>query len=231
MTLPKTEGYEDSQETREVICDVGRRMYARNLVAATDGNISVRLRNGNVLGTPSAMPKGLMTPEDLVVCDVKGEKVAGNGRVTSEIFTHLAVYEERPDAHAVVHAHPPNAVACTLAGLALAEPLLPEIIATLGGVPTADYAAPGTPEGSEVIRELIRDCDAVMLDRHGAVTLGSTLMDAYHRLEKVEHAAETIIAARSLGEPIRLPNKEIEKLYRLGADYGATGKHYRPRKP
>ena len=227
MNLPAGEGYEDSEEIRQEICEVGRRMYARNLVAATDGNISVRLRDGNILGTPSAVSKGFMEPGDLIVCDAKGQKVAGNGKVTSEIFTHLAVYEERPDAHAVVHAHPPKAVACTLAGISLAEPLLPEVIGTLGGIPTADYATPGTREGSEVIRDLIRECDAVMLDRHGSVTLGSTLGDAHRRLEKIEHAAETIVAARSLGEPIRLPEEEIEKLYRLGVDYGATGKRYR----
>jgi L-fuculose-phosphate aldolase len=227
MNSSATNVYEDSAETREEICEVGRRMYARNLVAATDGNISVRLRDGNFLGTPSAVSKGFMAPGDLIVCDADGNKVSGSGKVTSEIFTHLAAYEERPDANAVVHAHPPNAVACTLAGISLAEPLLPELIGALGGIPTADYAMPGSREGSEVIRNLIRECDAVMLDRHGSVTVGLNLRDALYCVEKLEHAAETIIAAYSLGKPVRLPEEEIEKLYRFGADYGATGKRYR----
>lgn len=214
-------------ELREEICEVGRRMYAKNLVAATDGNISARLGPGRFLCTPSGVSKGSMRPADLLIADGAGEKLAGEGRVTSEFFTHLAAYEERPDVFAVVHAHPPKAVGFTLAGVSLADAVLPEVVYSIGGIPTAAYATPGTREGGAVIRELIRRCDALMLDRHGAITVGNNPLDAYFKLEKIEHAAETILTARILGAVRGLDPLEIEKLYALGQDYGISGQQYR----
>lgn len=214
-------------ELRTFICEIGRRMYARNLVAATDGNISVRLGEDRFLCTPSGVSKGFMQPDDLVVANASGELVEGTGKVTSEIFTHLAAYEERPEINAVVHAHPPTAVGLSVAGVSMTEPVLPEVLASIGGIPCTEYATPGTIEGASVIRELIRECDAVMLDRHGAVTVGETLLDAYLKMEKVEHAAESLLVACQLGDVRRLTREEIEKLYEARLAYGAKGKVYR----
>lgn len=213
-------------ELREAICEFGRRMYARNLVGGTDGNLSARLPDGTFLCTPSGVSKGYMKPEDLIVADGQGNKVRGTGKVTSEFFTHLACYEERPDISAVVHAHPPMATAFTLAGVSLAEPVLPELVAALGGIPVTAYATPGTPEGNEVIRPLIRLCDGVMLDRHGAVTVGTSLESAYFKLEKIEHSATVLLAARQLGAVSRLGTAEVERVLATRAPYGATGPVY-----
>ncbi len=212
---------------REAICEIGRRMVARNLVAATDGNISVRIGADRYLCTPSGVSKGFMRPADLVIADGGGEKVEGAGKVTSEFFTHLAAYEERPDVQAVVHAHPPHAVAFTLAGLSLTEPILPEVVYALGGVPTAPYATPGTRDGANAIRALIRECDALLLPRHGSITVGRDLMDAYLKLEKVEHACQTLLLGRLLGEATPLGNAEVARLHALGREYGVTGRLYR----
>src|SRR5205085_11001776 len=130
-----------------------------------------------------------------------GALVHGEGTVTSEFFTHLAVYEERPDVRAVIHAHPPMCTAITLAGIDMTLPLLPELVAAVGGVPTCRYATPGTREGADAVRIPIRDADAVLLDRHGAVTAGHTLLDAYHKMEKIEHAATILIAAYTHHDP------------------------------
>ena len=180
-------------ESREAICEVGRRLYAKNLAVATDGNVSVRLGPNRYLCTPSGVSKGFMAPEDLIIADGTGAKISGDGKVTSEFFTHLAAYEERPDINAVIHAHPAKAIAFTLAGISLAECILPEVVYSIGGIPTTEYATPATREGSEVIRPLIRQCDAVMLNRHGAVTVGVNVFDALFKMEKVEHAAETLL--------------------------------------
>lgn len=209
-------------DLRSLICEIGRRMYMRNLVAATDGNISVRLDAGRFLCTPSNCSKGFMRPEDIVVADARGEKVSGAGRVTSEFFTHLAAHEERPDITAVVHAHPPMATALMVAGLGLEEPVLPEVVMALGAIPTAPYATPGSREGADAIRVLIRSHDAILLDRHGALTLGATLIDAYHRIEKVEHAAEILMAARAIGAPRLLDASQIARLKQSGAHYSAS---------
>lgn len=213
-------------ELRKAVCEAGRRLYARNLVAATDGNISARLGPDRYLCTPSAVSKGFMSPNDLVIADGQGKRVSGNGKVTSEFFTHLAAYEERPDVKAVVHAHPPKAIAFTLAGISLAECVLPEVVYTIGGIPTTEYATPATREGSEVIRSLIRECDAVMLARHGAVTVGVTVFDALFKMEKIEHAAETLLTAQLLGQVPTLTKKEVEKLYKVREQYGVSGKAF-----
>ncbi len=216
----------DSDTLREQICEIGRRMYARNFVAASDGNITARLDDGTFLCTPSGVSKGFMKPEDLIIADARGEKVSGTGKVTSEFFTHLACYEERADVHGVVHAHPPHAIAFTLAGLSLSEPVLPEVIAAFGGIPTSAYATPGTPEGNEVIRPLIRQCDAAMLDRHGSVTVGKSVEEAYFKLEKLEHAAQTLFAARLLGNMAHLSADEVDRTLEARRAYGATGPVY-----
>lgn len=213
-------------ELREAICEFGRRMYARNLVGGTDGNLSARLPDGSFLCTPSGVSKGYMKPDDLIVADGKGMKIRGTGKVTSEFLTHLACYEERPDINAVVHAHPPIATAFTLAGISLAKPVLPELVAALGGIPVTAYATPGTPEGNDVIRPLIRLCDGVMLDRHGSVTVGTSLESAYFKLEKIEHSATVLLAARQLGGASLLGAAEVERVLATRAPYGATGPVY-----
>jgi L-fuculose-phosphate aldolase len=213
-------------DLRKAICEVGRRLYAKNLVAATDGNISVRLGPSRYLATPSGVSKGFMQPNDLLIADGKGNRLSGNGKVTSEFTTHLAAYEERPDIHAVVHAHPPKAIGFTLAGISLAECVLPEVVYSIGGVPTSSYATPATPEGAEAIRGLIRMCDAVMLDRHGALTAGKDVYDALFKMEKIEHAAESLLIARLLGRVRTLGPDEIEKLYKVRESYGVSGLAY-----
>lgn len=213
-------------DLRKTICDIGRRMWEKNFVAATDGNISVRLDDHRYLCTPSGVSKATMDPRDLLIADAQGNRLEGDGRVTTEFLTHLACYEERPDVQAVVHAHPPKAIGFTLAGISLADCVLPEVVYSIGGVPTTRYATPATGEGSEVIRDLIRNCDALMLDRHGAVTVGVDLIDAYFKMEKIEHAADSLLTAHLLGRVRTLEAEEIEKLYRVREDYGVKGKAF-----
>jgi len=219
---------QDNLELRQAICEVGRRMYLRNLVAATDGNISVRLGPGRFLCTPSGVSKGWMLPEQLVIADDAGALVSGEGRVTSEFHTHLAVYEERADVNAVVHAHPPKAIGFSLAGRSMTDLVLPELVMSLGGIPSAPYATPGTVEGSRVVRELIRRCDAVLLDRHGAVTVGVDVVDAYHKMEKIEHAAQSLLTAHLLGGPRPLDPDEVRRLRAARSAYGHSGMAWMP---
>ena len=213
-------------DLRKAICEAGRRLYAKNLVAATDGNISVRLGPGRFRCTPSGVSKGFMAVNDLIVADAKGHKITGDGKVTSEFSTHLAAYEERPEMNAVVHAHPPKALGFTIAGVSLSDCVLPEVIYTIGGIPTADYATPATPEGAVAIRELIRKCDALMMDRHGALTVGISVLDALFKMEKIEHAAESLLTARLLGNVRKLESPEIEKLLKVREAYGVSGRAY-----
>lgn len=210
----------NKQEMRELFCEIGRRMYENELLAATDGNLSAKLSDEKLIFTPGGSALGHMEPEDLVITDFEGKVLEGDKEVTSEYRLHLTCYEERDDIEAVVHAHPPYTLALTLAGISLARPILPEVVFNLGSIPTAPYATPSSPQGPEVIRELVRVHDAMAIDRHGAVTVGETLEDAYLKLEKVEHASKIHHLARQLGVIKVLPKKEVEKLKNVGAEAG-----------
>lgn len=214
-------------QLREMICETGRLLYARNLVAATDGNISARLVPDRYLCTPSGVSKGRMRPKDILIADGRGEKVEGAGNVTSEFFTHLAAYEERPDIGAVVHAHPSAATALTLAEITLETPVIPEVLVAFGSVPTAGYATPGTREGADVLRPLVRNGDVILLYRHGAVTVGTDPLDAYFKMEKLEQAAEIVFMTHLLGKaPQPLSQSEIERLIACRGPYGLKGKTF-----
>src|SRR5512135_3196235 len=159
---------------REEFVRIGQLMHVRSYVTATDGNLSARLDGDRFLVTPSGLSKGYMTPDQMVVIDwdvkLVGESRYGPARSlkpSSEILLHLEAYRQRPDIKAVVHAHPTNAITLSIAGVSLARCLLPEVIVTLGLIPTTDYATPASPEGAVVIRDLIKGHDAIILQRHG----------------------------------------------------------------
>ena len=204
-------------------CDlvgVCRRMYARGLIAATDGNVSCRAGTDRLLVTPSGSAKGELQPRDLLLTDLGGHVLEGTGRPSSEIHMHLAVYEARPDVEAVVHAHPPMLTAFTLARLPFVAEALPEVWLTIGPVATAPYATPSTAEVAAAITPFIPDHQAMLLERHGSLTLGKNLREAYLRLEKLEHAAHTLFYAQLLGNqaPGPLPEAALAKLAGLICD-------------
>ncbi|MGO8760533.1 MAG: class II aldolase/adducin family protein [Desulfobaccales bacterium] len=210
------------QQLKEDIVRVCRMLHRKNYLAATDGNVSVRLGD-RVLTTPSGINKGLMEAYQVITVDLMGRVVAGEGTPTSEIRMHLLAYELRPEVSAVVHAHLPYATACTLAGVSLLEPILPEVVITLGGIPTAPYATPGSEAVAEAIRDFIGEYDAILLSRHGAMTVGRDVTDAYNKMEKLEHTARVMLAARLQGRVTPLPAAEVEKLRRLGEEYKGGG--------
>ncbi len=207
-------------ELKREIVQVCRMLHRKNYLAATDGNVSVRLGD-RVLTTPSGVHKGMMEADQIITVDLEGRLLAGEGRPTSEIRMHLLAYELRPEVGAVVHAHLPYATACTLAGISLMEPILPEVVITLGGIPTAAYATPGSDEVPESIREFIKDYDAILLSRHGALTVGEDVTEAYNKMEKLEHTARVVLAARLQGVVAPLPEAEVEKLRKIGEKYKA----------
>lgn len=202
-------------EIKEEIIKVGRLLHQKGFISASDGNISVKLDDERILTTPTGLSKGFLTKEQLVVVDMEGKKVSGSLNPSSEILMHLCVYEERKDVNAVIHAHPPISTAFSIAGVSLAKCILPEVVCTLGAIQTTDYATPGTQEVPNVIRELIKNHDALILDRHGTLTVGKELFDAYMKVEKVEHTAQVTLAARQLGEVRLLPEEEVGKLEEL----------------
>ena len=221
-----TQSLDMEHRLRHDIVLVGQILHQKGFVGATDGNISVRLGHDRVLVTPSGVSKGLLKPDFLLVADLEGHIIfsASDGErwlhPSSEFPLHLQAYRQRPDVRAVVHAHPPIAIACSIAGISLETPVIPEVVVTLGGIPTTPYATPGTQEGAAVIRDYIQSYDAMILDHHGVVTVGETAMSAYLKLEKVEHAAEIILAAAQLGSITPLPPDQVDKLIDIREKHG-----------
>jgi L-fuculose-phosphate aldolase len=197
---------------REVIVHLGKVLYDRGFIAATDGNISVRLDDERILITPTCMCKGQMHADDLVVVDRHGRKLEGERNVSSEVQMHLLVYNMRPDIQAIVHAHPPTATGFAAAGVALDQALVSEVVLTLGEVPLAPYGCPGTQALSDSLRPLIPDHDAILMANHGVVTYADDLNRAFMHMETVEHFAKITLVARTLGNPKVLDAEEVKKL-------------------
>lgn len=197
------------------ICEIGRRLYARQLIAAFEGNISVRIGPNEVLCTPSLICKGFLTPDDLCVVDLDGRQLAGSRTRTSEILLHLVIYRERADVSAVVHAHPPHALAFALAHEPIPSRLLAEAEVFLGHVPTAPYETPGTAAFAETIQPLVRDATAILLANHGTVTYGPTLLDAWHKTEILEAYCRAIVLTRHLGTEQPLSAAQVQTLAEL----------------
>ena len=211
------------RDFRKAVVEVCRRMYQRGLIVALDGNVSTRLPNGRILTTPRGVCKGDLTPESLVIVSLDGKTVSG-GTPTSELPLHLEVYRQRPDAMAMVHGHPPLATAFSVAGDRLAGCIIPEVVLTLGEqIPIAAYGTPSTDELPKSISELVKHHDAIILDRHGSVTVGKTIWDAYFKLEKLEYAAQVTLASRQISGRVRtLDQAELTRLYETHGVHEAT---------
>jgi len=213
------------RELRRQLTRFSRWMYRLGFAPGTSGNLSVRLPFDPrlILATPTNCSKALLRPVDMVIVDTNGHFLSGTRNVTSEISMHLAVYHDRPDVTAVIHAHPPIATGFASCGLALDAPLCAEIIMTLGKIPLAPYATTGTDEVGASLKPFLRDHDAVLLANHGIVTYGKDLLDAFMKLETCEHFAQVCLTAHQLGCRKLLEDDAIQKLGYARARYQSNG--------
>lgn len=213
---------------RQQLVRIGRLLYEKGFISASDGNISALIEPGRILITPSGLHKGFLEPDQLLVVDQDGRRIgvstmATRGlKPTSELPMHLELYRLRPDISAVVHAHPPTTIALSIAGIPLADCLLPEVIVTLGLIPTTEYATPSTEENVRAIREFMGNHDALVLQRHGTVTVGKDPMEGFMRLETVEQNARVAFMLAQLGIRNPLSPDEVSKLLRQREDMGLS---------
>lgn len=211
---------------KEEIVKVCHLVYQNKFVAAYDGNISALTENNSVMITRSGVCKGEVTISDLIETDLNGKKISGEGKISTENKLHLYIYNKRQDAKAVVHCHPVYATALGLVENKYLDNFFPEVFLTLGKIPICEYATPSTQEVTDSIAEYIETSSALILKNHGAVTIGSSVMDAYYKMEKLEHAAKTILFAKLLGNSRKLSDEDVEKLLSIAeSTYGIkTGK-------
>lgn len=214
-------------EIKQEICEVGRRVYERGMVAANDGNFSVKLNDNEFLCTPAGVSKGFMTPEAICKIDAEGRLLEAKGsfKPSSEMKMHLRVYKDRPDIQAVVHTHPPYATTFAAAGIPLEQPVLSEAVLTLGRVPVAAYGTPSTREVPEAVAEYLPYYDAMLLANHGALAYGDSLMNAYYKMESVEFYARILYQVRLLGGARELTPKQVEDIYEIRRKSGMPGRH------
>lgn len=214
-------------EVREQICDVCHKMWQLGWVAANDGNVSVKLEDGTFLATPTGISKSFITPEKLVHIDENGEVIDGSegAKPSSEIKMHLRCYKEREDVGAVVHAHPPTATGFAVAHLDLDRYTMIETVIAIGSIPISPYGTPSTYEVPDSIAPYLQEHDVILLENHGALTVGADLITAYYRMETLELYAKISLTAHLLGGEKEISRKNIDRLINMRKDYGVSGRH------
>lgn len=213
--------YYSDFEAKKLICEIGKRMYNRNFVAANDGNISVKVSSNTIWCTPTGVSKGFMTPDMLVKMDLDGKVLSGKCKPSSEVKMHIRVYKENSEVNAVVHAHPLVATSFAIAGINLDKAVLPEAVVLLGNVPVAQYATPGSQEVPDSIAPYCKNYNAVLLANHGALTWGGDLIEAYHRMESLEHYATILMyTGNIINEANELSCNQVEELLKIREKLG-----------
>jgi len=213
-------------QLKDLMIEIGRRVWQQGWVAANDGNFSCRLSDEEFLVTPTGVSKGFMDTGMLIVVDAEGQKKYGTLKPSSEIKMHLEVYRRRQDIHAIVHAHPATATGFAVAGIPLSECILPEVVVTIGGAPIVPYGTPSTDELAKAFIPFLDKGAAFLLANHGALTLGVDLLNAYHRMESLEHFAKILLVARQLGKVNFLNEQQVYELNELRQRFGVPGNQY-----
>jgi L-fuculose-phosphate aldolase len=213
-------------ELKELMIDIGKRLWTRCYVAANDGNISIRISENEILTAPTGISKGFMSQDMLIKIDMDGKVISTDNRYSpsSEIKMHIEAYKQRDDVRAVIHAHPPFSTSFAVAGIPLESNVLPEAVMTLGAVPIAPYGTPSTSEVPDSVIPFIQKSDAILLANHGALTLGIDLINAYHKMETLEHTAHIIFLAMTLGNVNRIPAEQIDKLMKIRDQMNIPGR-------
>lgn len=205
---------------KELMCDIGRRIWLKGFCAGNEGNHSYRLSENRILCTPTGISKGNLKPDDICTVDLEGKQVSGSRKRTSEILLHLAIYKARPDIKAVVHSHPPHATAFAVAGIDLPTCIHPEAEVFLGAVKTAKYVTPGDTRLGESILPYVKDSNTIILQNHGTVSYDADLEQAYYKLEIVDAYARILILAKQLGSIRQLSGPEMTELLSLKGKFG-----------
>lgn len=215
------QNFMSEEEARQAIVRAGKRMYDHGYVVTNDGNISVRISSTEIIVTPTGVSKGFMTPEMMVKMNLDGDVLEAKGtKPSSEVKMHLRVYAEDDSVMAVVHAHPIYATSYAIAGIPLDEPILSEAMLQIGAVPIAKYAKPGTYDVPDGIAPFVKGYGAVLLSNHGALTWGTTLGEAFSRMEVLENYAHISFVVGLLGGGRGLDVEQVAGLAGIRKEMG-----------
>ena len=206
---------------REEIIKTATMLHDKNMLAACDGNISYRFDDSTILITPSGKRKFLLEEKDIAVIDIDGKVI--EGIPSSEMLMHLEVYKMRADAKAVIHAHPPTAVAYSIAHPDAEEipgKSFSELILAVGKLPIVPFQMPGSLEMGTALHPYIKNSKVMVLARHGAISFGEDLVEAYNGMERLEHSCEILLKAKCFGAVTELDDQTIDQLYSMRKKIG-----------
>ncbi|WLD15216.1 class II aldolase/adducin family protein [Planctellipticum variicoloris] len=210
----------NDRKLKELICEIGRRVYNKGFAAANDGNISIRVGENEVLCSPTMICKGFMTPDDICAVDMEGGQIAGKRKRTSEVLLHLAIMKNRPDVKAVVHCHPPHATAFAVAREPIPQCILPEIEVFMGEVPIAPYETPGGHPFANTVVPFLKGTNTIILTNHGTVSFGANLEEAYWKTEILDAYCRILLLAKQLGRVEYLNEQKSVELLDLKKKLG-----------
>ena len=203
------------KDVGERLVKAGRELHENGLVRGTSGNISAKIPGIDAfLIKPSGAQMKKLKPEELILADLEGNKVRGSMKVSLETPIHAAIYRTRRDVQAVVHTHAPTATAF---GIARTEilPLQVEMFMFLSnGVPVVPFKPPGSKALADAVQQKIKDYDAVILENHGIVTVGSNIETACNLNEMVEEAAKIQLLAMTLAGRDTLDLAELKEKFK-----------------
>ncbi len=209
------------EQYKNELIEVGKLLYQKNYITGTEGNLSIRISKEEILTTRSGVCKGNMSSDDLVLVNHVGDPIGSDLKPSTEFKMHLEVYKNRPDINAIVHAHPEFVISLSLAGHNFDKQYLPESALMLGKVPIAKYARPSTTQVPKSIKPYLQKTDIVILDRHGSLTYGKSLLDAFYKTEILEKTAKIIWLSSRVSPLISLDPLEIKELLKLRVEvYG-----------
>lgn len=222
--MPNNRKYPTDSEAKKLIVEIGKRMYAKNFVAANDGNISCKVDDDIIWTTPTGVSKGFMSEDQMVKMRLDGTVLSqGERGPSSEVKMHLRIYNENPEAMGICHAHPPISTSFAIAGISLDKAIYPEALVNLGTVPCVHYEAPGSQGIPDSIAPYARDYNAILLANHGAVAWGPSLLDAWYRLESTEHYAMVIMyTGNIIGKANVLSCEQVDDLIEIRNKLGIT---------
>lgn len=205
---------------KQDMCEIGRRIYARQFAAANDGNITVRISDNEVLCTPTLQCKGFLKPDDIALIDMEGKQLAGRKKRSSEALLHLEIYRQREDVKSVVHCHPPHATAFAIAREPIPQCVLPEVEVFLGDVPITKYETPGGQDFADTIIPFVKRTNILILANHGTVSYGETVEQAYWWTEILDSYCRMLMLAKQLGNVSYLSGQKSQELLDLKDQWG-----------
>ena len=216
----------EANDIKEQICDIGRRIWAREYCDGNGGNISARIGPDRFICTPTGVSKGFMNPAMLCMVDGKGTQCGGTWKRSSEITTHLAIFHSTPDAVSVCHAHPVHAGAFAIKGMQPPPRLIPELEVFVGTVAYTPYKTPGSPEIAAEIFPLAPKHQSILMGNHGVICWGKSVEDAYFKMEITDAYCRTVILAQSIPGSASIPCDKLPELLDIKKRLGLPDDRY-----